>query len=163
MTGSLTLAQRRTQVRELAQGGASNRRIATKLGISKDTVARDLRATEAPPAEPIEAPVEEPAPTFAQRLAHRRTQTETAMRQLSAAAQAIDAARPAYTPADEETALRWYGELRAVVAQLTACADAFADYYPDAAARARTCATSSAGAPQACATDEPRPMEGGHE
>jgi hypothetical protein len=139
--------ERRTQVRQLAQGGASNRAIAAQLNISKDTVARDLRATEAPPAEPVEEPAEAPVATFAQRLAHRRTQTETAMRQLSAAAQAVDDARPAYTPADEETALRWHDELRAVVAQLTACADAFAEYYPDAVARATTCATTPAGAP----------------
>lgn len=117
MTGALTLAQRRAAVRQLALGGASNRAIATELGISKDTVARDL-----------DAPVETPA----QRMAHRAAHTETVMRQLSAAAQAVAEAVPARTITDDETARRWWTELRATAAQLMAHADQFADYYPGA-------------------------------
>ncbi|MEV7712308.1 helix-turn-helix domain-containing protein [Streptomyces sp. NPDC088270] len=131
MTGSPTVAQRRTQVRHLAQTGASNRRIAAQLGISKDTVRRDLATPEAP------------AETLAQRLAQRAAQTESAMSQLSAAGQAVADAKPAYTPTDEETARRWYTELRATAARLAAHADAFADYYPSAT----TCATEEAGSP----------------
>ncbi|MES9587800.1 MULTISPECIES: helix-turn-helix domain-containing protein [unclassified Streptomyces] len=117
-----TVAQRRTQVRQLAQTGASNRAIAARLGVSKDTVRRDLAAPE--------APVE----TLAERLARRATQTETAMRQLGAAAQAVDEARPAYTVTDEATARRWCTDLRATAARLMAHAEEFAVYYPDATA-----------------------------
>ncbi|MFD6275819.1 hypothetical protein ACFWFI_09630 [Streptomyces sp. NPDC060209] len=134
MTGTLTLAQRRANVRQLAQGGASNRAIAAQMGISKDTVRRDLEACDAP------------AETFAQRVAHRRAQTETAMRELSAAAQAVEEAKPAYTVADDETALRWHAELCATVAQLTECAAQFAEYYPSATTGA---------------TDQLRPVKGG--
>ncbi|MFB7007873.1 MULTISPECIES: helix-turn-helix domain-containing protein [unclassified Streptomyces] len=131
MTGAPTVAQRRTQVRQLAQDGASNRAIAAKLGISKDTVRRDLATPEAP------------TETLAQRLAQRAAQTESAMSQLSAAAQAVADAKPAYTPVDEETARRWHAELRATAARLAAHADEFADYYPSAT----TCATETASAP----------------
>jgi transposase-like protein len=115
------VAQRRAKVRHLAQGGASNREIAAQLGISKDTVRRDLATEDAP------LPV---------RLAQRAAQTETAMRQLSAAVQAVDDAAPAYTPTDDETALRWHAELRATAAHLMALADQFADYYPSATSSA---------------------------
>ncbi|MFB8035893.1 helix-turn-helix domain-containing protein [Streptomyces sp. NPDC056004] len=131
MTGSLTVAQRRAQVRHLAQTGASNRAIAAQLGIGKDTVRRDLAADDAPSL------------TRAERFAARVAQTESAMSQLGAAAQAVADAKPAYTPADEETARRWYAELRATVARLAAHADAFADYYPSAT----VCATNETGAP----------------
>ncbi|MFI6861769.1 hypothetical protein ACIBKZ_18035 [Streptomyces sp. NPDC050421] len=117
MTGSLTLAQRRAKVRHMAQDGASNRAIAAELDISKDTVARDLAA-------PVETP--------AQLMAQRATRTETAMSQLSAAAQAAVAANPAHTITDDETARRWWTELRATAAQLLAHADEFATYYPGA-------------------------------
>ncbi|MFJ4916077.1 helix-turn-helix domain-containing protein [Streptomyces sp. NPDC088726] len=120
MTGALTLAQRRAKVRQLAQPGVSNRAIAAQLGIHHRTVARDLAATEAP------------AETLAQRLAHRAAHTETAMSQLSAAAQAVTEATPARTITDDETARRWWAELRATAAQLLAQADEFADYYPGA-------------------------------
>lgn len=128
MTGALTVAQRRTRVRHLAQGGASNRAIAAQMGISKDTVRRDLEACDPPSAAPEE--------TFAQRVAHRAAQTEDAMRQLSAAAQAVEAANPAHTITDDATALRWHTELCATLAQLTACANQFADYYPATTTRA---------------------------
>ncbi|MFF3127224.1 helix-turn-helix domain-containing protein [Streptomyces sp. NPDC057908] len=131
MTGAPTVAQRRTQVRQLAQTGSSNRAIAAKLGISKDTVRRDLATNDAPPQ------------TLAEKFAARAAQTESAMSQLSAAVQAVADAKPAYTPVDEETARRWYAELRATAAHLAAHADAFADYYPDTAA----CATETASAP----------------
>ncbi|MFF2009154.1 helix-turn-helix domain-containing protein [Streptomyces sp. NPDC058195] len=114
------VAHRRARVRQLAQTGASNRQIAAQLGISKDTVRRDLLA----PLEPVEP--------MSERLARRAAQTEKAMRQLSAAAQALDAARPAYTPTDDVTARRWHSELRAISEQLVAHAGAFADYYPSA-------------------------------
>ncbi|MFJ2701866.1 hypothetical protein ACIO3R_01540 [Streptomyces sp. NPDC087428] len=122
MTGALTVAQRRAEVRRLAQGGASNRAIAAQLGVGKDTVRRDLVATEAP------------AETPAQRMAQRAAQAETAMSQLSAAAQAVAEATPARTITDDETARRWWTELRATAAQLLAHAGEFADYYPAARA-----------------------------
>ncbi|MBA2944268.1 hypothetical protein [Streptomyces himalayensis] len=46
----MSRAERRTRVRQLAAAGLSNRAIARRLSIGKDTVARDLRATEAPAA-----------------------------------------------------------------------------------------------------------------
>lgn len=120
MSTPTEIAQRRARVRQVAQTGVSNRQIAAQLGISKDTVARDLAHPE-----PLD---ETPGARIAQRLA----QTESAMSQLSTAAQAIDDARPAYTVTDSETARRWCAELRATAAQLVAHADAFADYYPSA-------------------------------
>lgn len=111
------VAQRRATVRQLAQSGASNRAIAAQLGIGKDTVARILAA-------PIE--------TRAEAMATRAAQTETAMRQLSAAAQAVTEATPAHTITDDATARRWHEELRATAAQLLAHADQFTTYYPDA-------------------------------
>ena len=124
MTTPTEIAQRRAKVRQLAHGGATNRAIAAQLGISKDTVRRDLATPDAPPA------------TLAERLAHRKAQTETAMAQLSAAAQAVDGTRPAHTVADDETAMRWCADLRATATRLLAHADAFAEYHPSATARA---------------------------
>ncbi|MFF3398263.1 DeoR family transcriptional regulator [Streptomyces sp. NPDC002659] len=129
MSTPTEIAQRRARVRQLARGGASCRAIAAQLGVSKDTVRRDLEAADAPPATP------------AQRIAQRAAQTESAMSQLSAAAQAIDDARPARTVTDSETARRWLTELRATAARLDAHADAFADYYPSAT----ECATDAPG------------------
>ncbi|WP_326659588.1 helix-turn-helix domain-containing protein [Streptomyces sp. NBC_00385] len=117
MTGALTLAQRRAKVRQMAQEGISNRAIAAQVGVGKDTVARILAA-------PIE--------TRAEALAYRVAQVETAVAALSAAAQAALGADPAHTITDDETARRWWTELRATAAQLLAHADQFADYYPGA-------------------------------
>ncbi|MFJ9645000.1 helix-turn-helix domain-containing protein [Streptomyces sp. NPDC101206] len=114
------VAERRATVRQLAQGGASNRQIAAQLGISKDTVARDIAHWNAPPATPAE------------RRARHLARADEAVRQASAAAQAVAAARPAYTLANDETARRWCAELRAAADQLAAAAAAFADYYPAA-------------------------------
>ncbi|MGW1546627.1 hypothetical protein [Streptomyces sp. NPDC002346] len=104
----------------MARDGASNRAIAAQLGVSKDTVRRDLATDDAPPATPAE------------KFAVRAAQTESAMSQLSAAVQAVDDAKPAYTVTDEETARRWCAELRATAARLAAHADHFAEYYPSA-------------------------------
>lgn len=116
----LTVTERRTLAHQLAQTGASQRAIAAQLGVGKDTIRRDL----AHPAPPVETP--------AQRAAHRAEQTETAMRQLCAAAQAVDDAAPAHTITDDETARRWWTELRATADSLLAHADRFADYYSGA-------------------------------
>jgi transposase-like protein len=118
MTSPTAVADRRATVRRLAQDGASNRQIAAQLGICKDTVRRDLAQQDAPPATP------------AQRRAHRLAQAEDAVSQASAAAQAVADAHPAYATADDETARRWCGALRAAADALAAQADAFADYYP---------------------------------
>lgn len=128
------VAERRARVRQLSQRGASCRTIASQLGVSKDTVARDIRALETAPETPDATP-EPPAETPAQRLAHRASQTDTAMRQLCAAAQAVNDATPAHTITDDATARRWYEQLRDTVARLSRAADQFADYYPDAVAR----------------------------
>lgn len=127
MTSPAKVADRRATVYRLAQGGASTRQIAAQIGVSKDTVRRDLAAQEAPVT---------PA---AQLRASRVAQAEAAVSQACAAAQAVADAQPAYSPADDETAAHWYGALRAAAAQLVAQADAFADYYP--------CATPAADAP----------------
>lgn len=122
MTVAPDLSHRRTRVRQLKQDGASLRDIATAVGVSKDTVARDLTATET---------AEE---TLSQRLAHRASHTKTAMRQLSDAAQAVNDATPAHTITDDATAQRWARQLRDTAAQLSRAADAFATYYPAAVA-----------------------------
>lgn len=118
MTTPAQVAERRAKVRQLAQGGASSRQIAEQIGVSKDTVLRDLAKPEAP------------APTPAERRAQRVAQTEQAVSQVGAAVQAAIEARPAYTLADDDTARRWCGALRAAADALAAQADAFAEYYP---------------------------------
>ncbi|MCY0961553.1 helix-turn-helix domain-containing protein [Streptomyces sp. H27-H5] len=128
MTSPTEVADRRATVRRLAKGGASNRQIAAQLGVSKDTVRRDLSQEDAP------------AGTVAQRLAQQVAHTEAVMSQLCAAVQAAVEARPAYTLADDATAQRWCAELRAASGALAHLAGAFAEYYP--------CATASADEPQ---------------
>ncbi|WP_328620707.1 hypothetical protein [Streptomyces sp. NBC_00354] len=126
MTSPAEVATRRARVRQLAQSGASSRQIADELGVSKDTVLRDLRQSDAP----VEAPPETPA----QRRAARLAQAEEAVRQASAAVQAVIEARPSHTITDDETARRWCGALRNAADALAAQADAFAEYYPCATA-----------------------------
>lgn len=109
------VAQRRAAVRRLAAQNLSNRAIAEQLGISKDTVRRDLEA---------------PEETLRERLAQRAEQTDTAVRHACAAAQSVVDMRPAYILTDEETARRWYGDLRAAAGQLAALAEQFTDYHP---------------------------------
>ncbi len=118
MSSPSEVAERRATVRQLAKTGASNRAIADQLGIGKDTVARDM------------SQMDDPRAPMAQRLARHLAQTEQAVSQVSAAVQAVVEARPAYTNADDETARRWCGALRAAADALAAQADAFADYYP---------------------------------
>ncbi|MFI8106272.1 helix-turn-helix domain-containing protein [Streptomyces sp. NPDC086023] len=122
MTSPAEIADRCAKVRRLAQGGASTRQIAAQLGVSKDTVRRDLVRPDAPPQTPAE------------RRAARVAQSEAAVRQAGAAAQAVAAAQPAYTIADDATAQRWCAELRAAAEELLAHAARFADYYPSATA-----------------------------
>ncbi|MGW6979965.1 hypothetical protein ACWGE1_11035 [Streptomyces sp. NPDC054932] len=105
-------------MRQLAQGGASSREIAEQVGCSKDTVLRDLA---------------QPDPTVAARTALRAEKlahAEEAVRQASAAAQAVIGARPSHQITDDETARRWCGALRAAAAALAAQADAFSECYP---------------------------------
>ncbi|MFD9519328.1 helix-turn-helix domain-containing protein [Streptomyces sp. NPDC059979] len=118
MTTPTAVAERRTRVRQLAQGGASSRQIAEQLGVSKDTVLRDLAKPEAL------------AQTRTELRAQKLAQAEQAVSQACAAVQAVADARPAYQMTDDETARRWCGALRAAADALAAQADAFADYYP---------------------------------
>ncbi|MEU9388301.1 helix-turn-helix domain-containing protein [Streptomyces sp. NPDC048279] len=55
----MTRADRRTLVRQLADEGLSQRKIAGRLGVSKDTVRRDLENT-ASQGDPGDAPDDEP-------------------------------------------------------------------------------------------------------
>ncbi|MBT2449466.1 hypothetical protein J7F03_20715 [Streptomyces sp. ISL-43] len=114
MTTAATLAEQRATVRHLAQSGSSHREIARQLDVSRASVATILAAP----------------PTKRERLALKVVEAEAAVAQAVAAAQALEAARPAYTFADDETARRWHDTLRAAAAQLVSQADAFADYYP---------------------------------
>ncbi|MFE7017719.1 hypothetical protein ACFVAQ_46015 [Streptomyces sp. NPDC057651] len=61
-TGATDRATRRAEVRQLADAGESNREIARRLGIGKDTVRRDRAATEAPPAPDPAPAAPDPAP-----------------------------------------------------------------------------------------------------
>ncbi|MFB9440009.1 helix-turn-helix domain-containing protein [Streptomyces showdoensis] len=108
------MAQRRAAVRRFAAQKLSNRAIAERLGISKDTVRRDLEAPEV---------------SLRELVAERAAQTDTAVSQACAAAQSAADMRPAYVITDEATARRWHSDLRAAAGQLTALADQFADYY----------------------------------
>ncbi|MCX4780076.1 hypothetical protein [Streptomyces sp. NBC_01264] len=114
MTSPASVAEQRATVRHLDQSGTSHREIARRLDITRATVAATLAAP----------------PTKSERLALKVVEAEAAVAQVYAAAQAIEAARPAYTFADDETARRWHETLRATVALLTSQAGAFADYYP---------------------------------
>lgn len=129
MTSPAEVATRRAKVRRLAQGGASSRQIAKEIGVSKDTVLRDL-AQDAP-AEPTPETL---AQTRAALRARKLAQAEEAVRQASAAVQAVIAARPSHTITDDATARRWCGALREASDALAAQADAFAEYYPSATA-----------------------------
>ncbi|MFD9515926.1 hypothetical protein [Streptomyces sp. NPDC059979] len=122
MTTPTAVAERRARVRQLAQGGASNRQIAAQLGICKDTVRRDLAQPEAP------------ALSGSELRARKLARAEEAVRQASAAVRDVIGARPAYQITDDETARRWCGALRAAADELAAQADAFAEYYPCATA-----------------------------
>ncbi|WP_371588259.1 hypothetical protein [Streptomyces virginiae] len=105
-------------MRQLAQGGASSREIAKEVGVSKDTVLRDL-------AQPDDIATARAA-LRAEKLAH----AEETVRQAGAAAQAVIDARPSHQITDDATARRWCGALRAAADALAAQADAFAEYYP---------------------------------
>lgn len=124
MTTPSDVAHRRGNVRRLAREGLSQRAIAAQLGVSKDTVRRDIEWLSIPLAE---------------RLAHRATEAETAITNLCAAAQSVTDANPAHVLTDHETARRWYEQIRATAALLAAQADQFAGYYPFA-----QCANESA-------------------
>ena len=115
MSTPVAVAQRRANVRRLSRSGASARAIAAQLGIGKDTVRRDLAWYELPLAE---------------RVAQRVAQTDEAVRQARAAAQAAADMRPAHVVADPDTARRWRDALRATAAQLAALADEFTDHTP---------------------------------
>lgn len=106
----------------MAHKGVPTRQIATELGVSKDTVLRDLRQ---PNPQPM---------TRAERLTHRMAQTEQAVNDVSAAVQGAVDARPGYTLTDDATAARWCAELRAAADALAELAAQFADCYPHATA-----------------------------
>ncbi|MEW2135527.1 hypothetical protein AB0892_02765 [Streptomyces sp. NPDC005409] len=120
VTTPTAVAERRAKVRQLAQTGASSRAIADKLGVSKDTVLRDLRQPD------------DMSTARAALRARKVAQAEEAVSQASAAAQAVADANPSHMITDDATARRWCGALRAAAAQLTAQADAFTEYYPSA-------------------------------
>lgn len=128
MSSPAEIADRCVEAHRLRATGASTQQIADELGVSKDTVLRDLKRQPGPDAG------------MAQRLAHRATQTHTVVRQAALAAQAVTEDRPAYTLTDDATATQWCSTLRAAAAQLLAAAAAFTDYYP--------CVATAQGAPQ---------------
>ncbi|MFF1686066.1 hypothetical protein [Streptomyces sp. NPDC058254] len=72
-TRPLPVHERRARVRQLADDGLSNRAIARQLDIGKDTVRRDLSATDAPaaqtPAPPTPTSGATPAPYLVRDLA----------------------------------------------------------------------------------------------
>lgn len=72
-TDAPSRAERRHRVRQLAADGLSNREIARRLSIGKDTVRRDLRATEAPAAPVPASPAAPPAMTSGAAPAPPRT------------------------------------------------------------------------------------------
>jgi len=114
MSTPVAMAERCVRVQRLADKGASPQQIAAQLHISIDTVRRDLKREDA----------------MKHWLAQRATQTASTVQQAVVAAQAVTDLEPACTLADEETARQWWASLRAAAEQLSAAADAFADYYP---------------------------------
>ncbi|MGW2985442.1 helix-turn-helix domain-containing protein [Streptomyces goshikiensis] len=114
-----TRADRRATVAAMTEAGASTRRIADELGISKDTVRRDLAAAK-PSAEAVR-----------RRLRQRAALAHESMRHLRQAVSQAAEARPGYCPLnDDGTAAQWYTQLREDAAVLYALAETFRDYYP---------------------------------
>lgn len=118
MSSPTEIADRCVEAHRLRATGASTQQIADQLGVSTDTVLRDLKRQPGPDAGP------------AQRLALRATQTHTVVRDAALAAQAVTDLGPAYTMTDDATATQWHRTLHAAAAQLLAAAAAFTDYYP---------------------------------
>ncbi|WP_158721172.1 helix-turn-helix domain-containing protein [Streptomyces sp. NRRL S-241] len=101
-------AARRAAVAQLAQTGASQRRIADELGVSKDTVRRDLAAATSPRQR------------LHERLSQRAALAHDAMRHLRQAVSQATEARPGHCPGiDDDTAAQWHSQLRDDAAALT--------------------------------------------
>ncbi|MFD3483798.1 HTH domain-containing protein [Streptomyces sp. NPDC058665] len=130
MTTDKTTA-RRAAVQRLTQQDPtrSARSIAADLGISKDTVRRDLAhltATETPAAPEPEPPAEPPAAPGT--AAHARA----AVRQLAQAVAEVENARPAHVSTTDEEANHWAAQLRQHTETLRHERQLLADHYPGA-------------------------------
>lgn len=125
-------AARRADVRRLADQNKSHRAIAAELGISKDTVRRDLaHLARAKTAPPTETPAPVPQSPRAARAAHA-ARADAAMRQLAAAVAEVVAARVPYTMVDDQVAHDWAAQMRQHTETLRHERQKFADYYESA-------------------------------
>ncbi|MGW6309154.1 HTH domain-containing protein [Streptomyces niveus] len=128
-------AERRASVQRLSQQDPtrSARSIAAELGVSKDTVRRDLEHLATTSTAPTEGqtPAQSPAPEQ-KPLAARTTHVHDTMRQLKEAVARVEAARPAYTLVADEVAHDWAAQLRHASEMLRHLRQQFADYYPTA-------------------------------
>ncbi|MFE5090619.1 helix-turn-helix domain-containing protein [Streptomyces sp. NPDC056638] len=126
MTGAAVVVQRRTKVRHLAQTGASNRAIAAQLGISKDTVRRDLAHLAQTPDQQ-EAPT---APPLREQIAIRNERAFAAMRHLADIVAQVETERVSHLLVPGAVAHQLEDEVRQHAATLLRIADAFTEYYP---------------------------------
>lgn len=138
------LAERRATVAELSHDGASLRVIAEELGISKDTVRRDLKALERDsmrqPDQQHETPTRDrataDATSPATRVAQRASEADHAMRHLATAVSTALGARPSHVIVSHTVARQWADQLTTHAAQLVKLAEQFEEYYPATAAGA---------------------------
>ncbi|MER6198005.1 hypothetical protein ABT234_11655 [Streptomyces sp. NPDC001586] len=120
MTNPLDVPRRRALVAQMSRDKVPIRTMAALLGVSKDVVHRDRQTLAAAPAE-----------TPAARRRQRVADTTATLGDLRDTAEALVKARPAYQMGvDDETAARWYAELRDTTARLAALAATFGEYYP---------------------------------
>ncbi|MFB6950198.1 hypothetical protein ACFCXP_11260 [Streptomyces niveus] len=125
-------AARRAEVRRLADQNMSHRAIATKLGISKDTVRRDLaHLARHEPAPPRETPAPEPRSPRTT-LSEQAERAGAAMHQLVAAVAAVVEASVPYAMVDDQVAHDWAAQMRQACDTLRHERQQFADYYPSA-------------------------------
>ncbi|MGP3686514.1 hypothetical protein ACTVZO_17710 [Streptomyces sp. IBSNAI002] len=120
MTHPIDVPRRRALVAQMSRDRVSIRTMAALLGVSKDVIHRDRQAlAAAPPA------------TRTEQCRQRVADTTATLQDLRDTVNTLVNARPAYqVGVDDETAARWYTELRDTTATLAELAATFGDYYP---------------------------------
>jgi hypothetical protein len=128
MTHPIDVPRRRALVSQMSRDKVSIRTMAALLGVSKDVVHRDRQAL-------IAAPAATPAALRRQRVAD----TTATLDDLRDTVNALVNARPAYQMGvDDETAARWYTDLRDTTDRLATLAATFGEYYPHLVAQPAT-------------------------
>jgi IS30 family transposase len=114
-------------VRQLRDTGASLRNIATTLGISKDTVRRDLNHPSRTPDQQNATPT----PSLRQRVAQRNETAFTTLGQLTEAVSAVESQRVGQLLINATVARQIETTLRQHAATLLTIADQIREQHPD--------------------------------